>query len=249
MPYSLKGRNVLVTGGSRGLGAVICHKFAAEGCNVIINYVSNAAAAEEVKAGLDKEFDVKVFIMKADCGVTAECEKLVRDTIDILGGVDIIIGNAGWTRFSTFADLDALSEDEWDKCWATNVKGQMALLRAAMPTFNANPDGGAVIYTSSIAGVSQGGSSMAYAVTKAAQLQLMKCLAATQGPKVRVNAVLPGLLLTDWGMKYSVEAREALQEKAALKRAVDLGDCADAFIMLAKNTSITGMKVQVDIVN
>ena len=74
----------------------------------------------------------------------------------------------------------------------------MALLRAALPTFNANAEGGAMVITSSVAGTSLGGSSMAYSVTKCAQLHLMRCLAQTQGPKVRINAVLPGLLLTEW---------------------------------------------------
>ena len=116
-----------------------------------------------------------------------------------------------------------MSEDEWDKvphplcsvplnlpifllqfvtntsqCWAANVKAPLALLKAAKPTFNSNPEGGVFISTGSIAAVSQAGSSMPYAVTKAAQVQLIKCLGATQGPKIRVNTVLPGLLLTEW---------------------------------------------------
>jgi NAD(P)-dependent dehydrogenase (short-subunit alcohol dehydrogenase family) len=74
----------------------------------------------------------------------------------------------------------------------------MWLLREALPTFNENPEGGVFIITSSIAGQSIGGSSMAYSVTKAAQLHLMRCLTQTQGSKVRINAVLPGLLLTEW---------------------------------------------------
>ena len=75
---------------------------------------------------------------------------------------------------------------------------QMQLLRAAEPHFNANPDGGVFLMTSSVAGLRPGGSSMAYAVTKGAGLHLMKALAMTQGPKIRVNAVCPGLMLTDW---------------------------------------------------
>ena len=71
-------------------------------------------------------------------------------------------------------------------------------MKAALPTFNANPEGGVFIITSSIAGRNIGGSSMPYSVTKAAQLHLMRCLANTQGPKVRVNAVLPGWLETEW---------------------------------------------------
>jgi len=122
----------------------------------------------------------------------------------------------------------------------------MALLKAAMPTFNANPEGGAFIITSSIAGVGQSGSSMAYSVTKAAQLHLMKCLATSQGHKVRINAVLPGLLMTEWGMKYPPDAINMMKEKAALKMETDLDDCANAFVMIAKNTSMTGVKIQVD---
>jgi len=71
-------------------------------------------------------------------------------------------------------------------------------MKAALPHFTKNDEGGVLISTNSIAGTSIGGSSMAYCVTKAAQLHLMKCMAKTQGHKVRVNAVLPGLLLTDW---------------------------------------------------
>lgn len=71
-------------------------------------------------------------------------------------------------------------------------------MRTALPTFNANPEGGAFIMTSSIAGIAVSGSSLPYCVTKAAQLQLMRVFAASQGPKVRCNAVCPGLLLTEW---------------------------------------------------
>ncbi|GME33020.1 Short-chain dehydrogenase/reductase SDR [Neofusicoccum parvum] len=217
MPYDLKGRNVLITGGSRGLGAVLAHTFAAEGCNIAINFQSSEAVARELANEVEEKYSVKATIIKA-----------------------------GYTKFTTdWSDLDALGEDDWDKCWAVNVKGKLALMRAALPTFRANPDGGVFLITSSIAGVSQGGSSMAYSVTKAAQLHLMKCLAASQGEKVRINAVLPGLLLTDWGNLYGEERIKSLKERAALKKDTDLHDCANAFVMLAKNTSITGAKIQV----
>jgi NAD(P)-dependent dehydrogenase (short-subunit alcohol dehydrogenase family) len=104
----------------------------------------------------------------------------------------------GYTRFSDFADLSAPTVEDWDTCYAVNVKAQVILLREVNPTFNANPDGGSFIISSSIAGRVTGGSSLPYAVTKAAQLHLMRCMASTQGPKVRINAVLPGLLKTEW---------------------------------------------------
>ena len=100
----------------------------------------------------------------------------------------------------------------------------------AMPTFNANPDGGVLIVTSSIAGRSIGGSSMAYSVTKAAQLHLVKCMAKTQGSKVRINAVLPGLLLTDWGNAYGDERISALRDAAVLKKEVRRLRCQRHYI-------------------
>ncbi|CAI6338682.1 unnamed protein product [Periconia digitata] len=177
---------------------------------------------------------------------TDECPRVIDETIKGLGGIDIIISNMGWTRFSNFADLDAMDYDEWDKCWSANVKVPHALLKAAKPTLEANADGGVMITTGSIAALTQGGSSMPYSVTKAAQLQLVKCLGQTQGPKIRVNTVLPGLLLTEWGLKYPEDKIAALKDAAVLKHEVYLDDCADAFIMLAKNTSMTGMRIQVD---
>ncbi|MCJ1404134.1 hypothetical protein MMC11_007359 [Xylographa trunciseda] len=246
MPYSLKNRNVLVTGGSRGLGALVAEKFAAEGSHVAINYVANEERAEQTARKIEREFGGKVVVIQGDMGVLADCERVVKEAIAELGGLDVIVSNAGWTKVSQFGDLHALSEAEWDKCWAVNVKGNMHLLREALPTFNANPEGGVFLMTSSIAGVGQTGSAMAYSVTKAAGLQLMKCLAQTQGPKIRINAVLPGLLLTEWGEQFGEERIKQVKEKAVLKQETLLDDCADAFIMAAKNTSMTGQNIQID---
>lgn len=115
-----------------------------------------------------------------------------------------------------------MADDEWDRCWKTNVLGVKALAAAAVPIFNSNDEGGVVLVTSSIAGRSIGGSSMAYSVTKAAQLHLVKCVAKTQGRKVRCNAVLPGLLLTEWGLEYGEEKIGALKQAAALGKEVSL---------------------------
>jgi len=179
-------------------------------------------------------------------GVLKDCQRLVQESIKGLGGLDIIINNAGWTKFCDFGDLNALSEEDWDKCWATNTKSHLRLLREALPTFNTNPEGGVFLISSSIAGIAPIGSSMAYSVTKSAGLHLMQCLATTQGPKVRVNAVLPGLMLTEWGNKYTEQRRQAINDQAALKKETDLDDCADAFVMAAKNSSMTGAKIQID---
>ncbi|OBT71225.1 hypothetical protein VF21_09903 [Pseudogymnoascus sp. 05NY08] len=238
MPYELKGRNVLITGGSRGLGALLCDKFAKEGCNIAINYVSSSAAAEEIAKSIEGEYGVKAFAVQAVW--------VVEETIEKLGGLDIIISNAGWTRFSPIPDLHATTAADWDTCFAVNVKAQNYLLRTALPTFNANPEGGSLIMTSSIAGIAVSGSSLPYCVTKAAQLQLMKVFAASQGPKVRCNAVCPGLLLTEWGQKYPEATIKFMEERAYLKKVTDLEDCAQSFIDTVRNSSMTGQKIVVD---
>lgn len=245
MPYELKGRNVLVTGGSAGLGEVLALTFARQGCNIAINYCNRADKAEEVKKQVEA-LGVKAVVVKADMSIVDECKRCVKESIELLGGLDVILANAGWTRFSDFADLEAMSEAEWDKCWAANVKQPHALLSAAKETFLANPDGGVMITTGSIAGTMQGGSSMPYSVTKAAQIQLVKCLALTQAPKIRVNTVLPGLLLTEWGNKYGPEKIAYHKNLNALKHEVFLDDCADAYVLLVRNTSMTGAKITVD---
>ncbi|TVY38483.1 Glucose 1-dehydrogenase [Lachnellula subtilissima] len=230
MPYSLKGRNVLVTGGSRGLGELICLKFAAEGCNVAVNYNASEDRAKEVAEKVEG-FGGKAVLVKGDMGIEADCISVVRTTIAQLSGLDIIISNAGYTRFSTFSDLSAPITQDWDLCHAVNVKAQFFLMREAAPTFKMNSDGG---YCGGYNGgefdayeldfpynlLRDWGSDVAYSVTKAAQLHLMRCLASTEGPKVRVNAVLPGWLATEWGMKYDPKRVEDLRDKSWLKKDV-----------------------------
>jgi NAD(P)-dependent dehydrogenase (short-subunit alcohol dehydrogenase family) len=175
-------------------------------------------------------------------GKEADCTRTVEEAIAQLGGLDILISNAGHTRFIPFADLHGPTSEDWDTCFAVNVKAQPLLFRAALSTFNANPEGGVFILTSSIAGIGPAGSSMPYSVTKAAQLHCMKCLAVTQGAKVRTNAILPGLLLTEWGLRYG-DSIKALEERAILKKTTDLEDCAQAYVDTARNTSLTGQQI------
>lgn len=246
MPYSLRGRNVLITGGSRGLGALVAEKFAAEGSNVAMNYNSNKAAADNVASEISSKYGVKTIVIQGDAGSKTDCVNAVKTTIEQFGGLDVIVSNAGWTKITNFADLDAMDDEDWDKCWNMNVKSSLYLFKAALPTFNANPDGGAFIITASIAGVSATGSSLPYAVSKAALIHLMKCLAQTQGSRVRINAVLPGLLLTEWGQQFPKDKIEAWTDKTALKRVPEVEDTADMYVTIAKNSSMTGQSITID---
>lgn len=107
MPYNLKGRNVLITGGSRGLGALLAEKFAHEGSNIAVNYNENEGRARQVADKVSKDYGTKAVVIKGDVGVLADCERIVEEAIKGLGGLDVIISNAGWTKFAEFGNLDA----------------------------------------------------------------------------------------------------------------------------------------------
>lgn len=134
----------------RGLGALICEKFAAEGASVAINYSASQDRAEQVAKKVES-FGVKAVCIKADCGIPEDNARLVKETVEGLGGLDVIVANAGWTRFADFANLNDLSLEEWNKMWACNVMAHIQLVQAAGPIMKANQEGGAYIITSSVA--------------------------------------------------------------------------------------------------
>ncbi|KFA70080.1 hypothetical protein S40285_03297 [Stachybotrys chlorohalonatus IBT 40285] len=150
-----------------------------------------------------------------------------------MGQLNIVFPNGGWTQFRNITDLnDNLVEDDWDKCFNMNVKSGLWLMHAAMKHLDETE--GAFITTASVAG--------AYSVTKAAQIHLAKALAVLATPKIRVNSVSPGLLLKDWGNKFSDERKAAHIQKTKLKRT----DVAEQVYTLARSRSITGANVVID---
>jgi NAD(P)-dependent dehydrogenase (short-subunit alcohol dehydrogenase family) len=188
-----------------------------------INYAHNESRAEALLEELDQiprtmaAPSPRFSLFKADVGDRPSLQALVRDTVATFGRLDIVISNAGWTRVTDFADLEqGIAEEDWDRCFLYNVKAHLWLMHAAKSELERNE--GAFVTTASVAGVKPSGSSLAYSVTKAACIHLTKGLAVICGPRVRVNAVSPGLLLTEWGMKFPEEKREAAREATKLKR-------------------------------
>ncbi|KAI9654544.1 MAG: hypothetical protein M1821_006634 [Bathelium mastoideum] len=246
MSLNLNGRKVLVTGGARGIGAKIVARFAAEGCDVAINYLNSQDIAESLAKRVQLEHGVKAVTIQGDMAHTADCKALVRKAVEALGGLDVLISNAGNTKIAAFDDLHALSEEDWDHTWNVLTKANVFLLQEALPTFNANPEGGVFLIMSSLAGLITNGSSMAYSVTRAATLHLMQCLAQTQGPKVRVNAVCPGFVSTERSETLGPERIKGFEEMATLKRLTTREEVADAFVFLAKNPAMTGERIRID---
>ncbi|EMR64878.1 putative short-chain dehydrogenase protein [Eutypa lata UCREL1] len=157
------------------------------------------------------------------------------------------MSNGGWTRYRGFDSIDDNAHDEdWDRTFTVNVKSHLWLLQAAKPYLDKAPDGGAFVSTASLAGVSVSGSSLAYAVTKAAQIHLVRCLAVMAAPNISVNSVSPGLLLTDWAERFSDEQKESHRQKTKLKRIVTVEDVAEQVFTFVKTRSMTGVNAVMD---
>lgn len=155
--------------------------------------------------------------MQADVSDKASVTNLVAETVKTMGRLDVVVSNAGWTRITDFANFDEqVLEDDWDKCFVYNVKSHLWLSYAARKHLEETE--GAFVTTASVAGVKPSGSSLPYSVSKAALIHLTKGLAVICAPKIRVNSVSPGLMLTEWGLSFPKEKIEKSTQNSKLKR-------------------------------
>ena len=196
----------LVTASSAGLGAAIVKALASH-FRVVVNYHSRLEKAEQViqeASSIPATYqssttEPRFHAVKADISQRAEIQALVAETVSTMGRLDVVVSNAGWTRITNFFDLEQqVNEDDWDKCFNVNVKAHLWLLYAAKPHLEKAEGGGAFVTVASLAGVRPSGSSLPYAVTKAAEIHLTKGLALICGKSVRCNTVSPGLMMTEW---------------------------------------------------
>jgi len=240
----VKGKAALITGGGTGLGRAIALQLAAEGVNLVINYSRSADDAEKTAADA-RAMGVKAVSLKADISIPKETENLVAQSAEALGGLDILVNNAGTTKFVPFQDLDGLSPEDFTQLFETNAMSIYFASRAAAKIMNSR-GGGHIINTVSIAGFKPLGSSIAYAVSKAAGIHVTKCLAVALAPLIKVNAVAPGLLLTRWAAGFDDAHIKNVEQQALLKRSADIEECAAMFLSIAKNDSMTGQVITVD---
>ncbi|KAK1080003.1 hypothetical protein LTR33_005917 [Friedmanniomyces endolithicus] len=245
----------LITAGTAGLGAQIARILAPD-FRLAINYANNTARANTLLEELDgipntksstttEQQAPRFTLLRADVGDRPSVQKLIADTLTTFGRLDVVISNAGWTRVTNFANLDeGMLDADWDRCFLYNVKAHLWLMHAAKPHLEASE--GAFVTTASIAGMKPSGSSLPYAVTKAAAIHLTKALAVICSPKVRVNSVSPGLLLTDWGLSFGEQKIEAATQATKLKRLATVEDVADQVRVFATTRSITGQNAVID---
>jgi 3-oxoacyl-[acyl-carrier protein] reductase len=240
----LEGKMALITGGGTGLGRAISLRLAREGVDLAINYSKSKEDAEKT-AGDARSLGVRAITVQADVSSATEIERMVAETEKAFGRIDLLINNAGMTKFVPFGDLDGLDENDWLDLYKTNTMSVFFASRAAARVMKKN-GGGRIVNTVSNAGLRAAGSSIAYSVSKAAGIHLTKCLAVALGPEITVNAVAPGMLLTRWHQNTSAEQIENSRKSAALKKEVDVEQCAAMYVALLENDNVTGQTIAVD---
>jgi 3-oxoacyl-[acyl-carrier protein] reductase len=239
-----KDKVVLVTGGATGLGRAMCLQFAREGAAVIVNYSKSNQRAKEVVDSIEATGGQAADI-QADISRDSQARQLTEKTVARFGRLDILINNAGWTRFVPHNELEELSEEVLEKTWSVIVKAPIYCTRAAVPYLKENGAGSVINITSSAAFTAMG-SSVIYCAAKAALASITKSLARALAPEIRVNAIAPGFVDTGF-VNWSPEVLEHLKRKTRLGRPVVAEDIAEAAVFLAADANAsTGQTILVD---
>ena len=235
----LDGRVAIVTGSSSGIGAATARRLAELGAHVVVNSASSVEAGEAVAASLPTE----ACYVQADISDQDQGQALIDRTLERFGRLDILVNNAGWTTVVPHHDIAGLTDEVFRKTFEVNVFGTWWLTKAALPHLRESPDPNVVMITS-VAGLRPVGSSIAYAMTKAALNHLTQLLAKSCGP-VRVNAVAPGLVATPWTADWDAQ-HAGVAAAAPLHRSATPEDCAEAVLGLLRNRYVTGHILVVD---
>lgn len=239
----LQGKVAIVTGGGTGIGRAVSLDLARQGVAVAVNYARSEADAARTVREIET-LGGRAIAVRADVTVEDDVRAMARETAAVFGGVDLLVNNAGTTRYIPLADLESVTDDVWDEILAVNLKGAFRCARAVAP-FMRERGGGAICNVSSVAGIAGDGSSLPYAVSKAALNGLTRSLAKALAPSIRVTAVAPGIVKTRWvaGREDHVER---LSKAALLQRTASPEDVARMVCALLAQDAITGQVIPVD---
>ena len=240
----------VVTGSSSGIGAATARLFASHGWNVLVNY-SRAPEPAEAVAAECRALGADVLVVKADVSQDADCRDMAAQAASRWGRADVLVNNAGATKFASMKDLDALEAADFHRIYAVNVVGAYQMARAFAPLLRL-PPGASIVNVSSIASMLGTGSSLAYMASKGALNAITIGLARALGPQIRVNAIAPGLVETPWmqdglGPERYAATVEAYKARSVLDAVIAPEDVAQtAWYLGVHATKTTGEVLLVD---
>jgi 3-oxoacyl-[acyl-carrier protein] reductase len=240
----LKGKVAIVTGASKGIGAAIAEKLAANGAAVVVNYSRSGSEAEALVKRI-RNGGSRAIAVQADLSRPAEAEKLFKRAIEEFGRVDVLVNNAGTYEF---LPLSGIQEEHYNRLFDLNVKGLLFASQQAAAAFA--DGGGSIINISSVVSVSPKANASVYSATKAAVDAITKSLAAELGPrKILVNSILPGVTETE-GLDASPASenfRNYALSQTPLGRIGQPKDIAGVVAFLASDDAkwITGLLISV----
>lgn len=234
-------KTVLVTGGSRGIGAAVCERFAQEGWKVAVNYnrskeQAEALAKQLVACGCD------ACAVRADVSDRAQVEQMVKDVMGRFGKINVLVNNAGIAQQKLFSDI---TDSDWNTMFDVNVKGIYNCCQAVLPGM-IHSKSGAIINVSSMWGITGASCEVHYSAAKAAVIGFTKALAKEVGLSgIRVNCVAPGVVATDMNQNLTQQTLDELKEESPLGLIGTPEDIANCIWFLAGEESrfITGQVI------
>ena len=239
----LQKKVALVTGGGTGIGRATCIALAGRGVSVVVNYSRSQADADETVHLINDEGGCAIAI-QADVSQDREVRAMVDTIVQQFGTVDLLVNNASITRHIPLDHLEAATEEVWDELYAVNVKGMFYCARAVALLMKQKKQG-AIVNVGSIAGLSGSGSSLPYAVSKAAVHGLTKSLAHALAPEIRVCCVVPGAVATRWWAGQE-ERMKQLSHQVLLQRIATPDDIAKIICSTLEQEAMTGQIITVD---
>ncbi len=234
----------LITGGSRGIGKAIAIRFAREGYNLVINYVSDKTDLEKLKTEFE-QYKVEVLFIKTDVSNFKECENMVKQSIEKFGQIDVLINNAGITKDNL---LLRMPEDDFNKVIDINLKGTFNVTKNVVP-YMMKKRSGKIVSLSSVVGVSGNAGQCNYSASKAGIIGFTKSIAKELASRnILANCVAPGFIDTDMTLVLNDSIKDNINAQIPLKRMGSAKEIANAVYFLAgdENTYITGQVINVD---
>lgn len=229
-------KNVIVTGGSRGIGATIVKILAESGHNVILNYNKSEEKARQIKNEL-KQNGINIEIFKADVSKRQDCKNLVEYAIKKLGYIDVLVNNAGISQFKVFTDI---TDEEWNNMIQTNLNS-VFYMSQEVAKHMINRKEGNIVNISSIWGLVGSSCEVHYSTSKAAINGMTKALAKELGPSnIKVNSIAPGFINTDMNNDVEPEIIKEIVQETPLGKIGEPIDIAKCVKWLVEDEFTTG---------